>query len=179
MNLPNRLTLLRILLIPLCLVLVVLGLNVLAGVVFIIAALTDFLDGYIARRDKLVTNFGKFADPVADKILALCVMIVLIPYAGYPWWAVAIVAARELAVDGLRLVAVEQGIVIAAGKLGKVKTNLQFFSIISALFMLPHALTLTLCLLMGALTILSGAQYFMASRALFQQDVRGHRPGAE
>ncbi len=167
MNLPNKLTLLRILLIPLCILLVVLGQNIAAGVLFIIAAVTDFLDGYIARRDKLVTNFGKFADPVADKILSLCVMVVLIPYTGYPWWAAVIVAARELAVDGLRLVAVEQGIVIAAGKLGKIKTNLQFFSILSALFMLPYGITLALCILMSILTVISGIQYFLASKELF------------
>ena len=167
MNLPNKLTLLRIALIPLCVLLIVLGQNIWAGVLFLLASLTDFLDGYIARRDKIVTNFGKFADPVADKILSLVVMIVLVPYLSYPWWAACIVAARELAVDGLRLVAVEQGIVISAGMLGKIKTNLQFFSILSALFMLPTALTLVLCILMSLMTIISGVQYFMASRKLF------------
>lgn len=167
MNLPNRLTLLRILLIPVCILLVVLGQFIAAGVLFVIASLTDFLDGYIARRDNLVTNFGKFADPVADKILTLCLMIVLIPYLGYPWWGAVIVAARELAVDGLRLVAVEQGIVISAGMLGKIKTNLQMFSIISALFLLPAALTLILCIAMSVFTVISGVQYFLASKALF------------
>ncbi|HQA98579.1 MAG TPA: CDP-alcohol phosphatidyltransferase family protein, partial [Clostridia bacterium] len=85
MNLPNRLTLLRIALIPLCVLFIILNLNILAGVVFIIASLTDFLDGHIARRDNIVTNFGKFADPVADKILVLAVMIALIPSGAYPW----------------------------------------------------------------------------------------------
>lgn len=166
MNLPNKLTLLRIAMIPLCILLVVLGQYTLAGVVFIIAGLTDFLDGHIARKQGLITNFGRFADPVADKILSLCVMVALIPYLNYPWWAVCIVAARELAVDGLRMVAVEQGVVISAGKLGKIKTNFQFFSIISALFLLPWGLTLTLCILMSALTVISGIQYFYASRHL-------------
>lgn len=167
MNLPNKLTILRILMIPLCILMILLGWNVPAGIVFVLASLTDFLDGYIARRDNLVTNFGKFADPVADKILSLSVMIVLIPYLSYPWWAAVIVAARELAVDGLRLVAVEQGLVIPAGKLGKIKTNFQFLSVLSALFMLPQGITLALCVIMSILTIVSGAQYFIASKDLF------------
>lgn len=167
MNLPNRLTLLRIALIPLCVLFIILNLNILSGVVFIIASLTDFLDGHIARRDNIVTNFGKFADPVADKILVLAVMIALIPSGAYPWWAACIVAARELSVDGLRLVAVEQGLVIPAGKLGKIKTSFQFFSVLSALFGLPAAVTLTLCIIMAVLTVISGIQYFAASRHVF------------
>ena len=170
MNLPNKLTILRILMIPLCVLFVMLGWYVPAGIVFILAAVTDFLDGYIARKQNIVTNFGKFADPVADKILALCAMVVLIPTLQFPWWAVCIVAARELAVDGLRLVAVEKGIVIPAGNLGKVKTNFQFFSVLSALFLLPHWLTLTLCIIMSLLTVISGAQYFIASKALFAKE---------
>lgn len=167
MNLPNKLTLLRILLIPLCILLILLGWYLWAGLLFILASLTDFLDGYIARKQNIVTNFGKFADPVADKILSLCVMIAMIPTLAYPWWAACVVAARELAVDGLRLVAVEQGIVIPAGKLGKIKTNFQFFSILSALFLLPYAITLTLCIIMSILTVVSGVQYFIASKDLF------------
>lgn len=170
MNLPNKLTILRILMIPLCVLFVMLGWYVPAGIVFILAAVTDFLDGYIARKQNIVTNFGKFADPVADKILALCVMVVLIPTLQFPWWAVCIVAARELAVDGLRLVAVEKGIVIPAGNLGKVKTNFQFFSVLSALFLLPHWLTLALCIIMSLLTVISGAQYFIVSKALFAKE---------
>ncbi len=166
MNLPNKLTLLRIALIPLCVLLIVVGAPIPAGIVFVLAGLTDFVDGYIARKRNIVTNFGKFADPVADKILSLCVMVVLIPYLNYPWWAVCIVAARELAVDGLRLVAVEQGIVISAGKLGKIKTNFQFFSVISALFLLPNTITMILCVIMSILTIVSGVQYFYGARHL-------------
>lgn len=166
MNLPNKLTLLRILMIPLCILLTMLNLNIWAGIVFILAALTDFLDGYLARKHKIVTNFGKFADPVADKILSLTMMIVLIHWAAFPWWAVCIVAARELAIDGLRLVAVEQGVVIPAGKLGKVKTNFQFLCVLSSLFLAPYWLTLSLCILMSLLTVVSGLQYFIASRSL-------------
>lgn len=168
MNLPNKLTLLRVLLIPFCVLLLYLGWMVPGAIVFGIAMFTDFLDGYLARKNNLITNFGKFADPVADKILAICVMIVLQHQGLYPWWAVAIVAARELAVDGLRLVAVERGIVIPAGNLGKLKTNAQFFSILSAMLSGPHWLTLTLVILMSLLTIVSGVQYFLGAGDLLK-----------
>ena len=167
MNLPNKLTLFRVVLIPLCLLFTLLNLNVLAAIFFITACLTDFFDGYIARKQGIVTNFGKFADPVADKILALTMMIALLARGDYFWWATCIVAARELAVDGLRMVSVAEGIVIPAGNLGKIKTNFQFFSVLSALFLLPHWITLTLCILMSLLTIISGLQYFIASKELF------------
>ncbi len=170
MNLPNRLTLLRVAMIPLCLLFILLGWHIPAAVVFALASATDWLDGYIARRDKLVTNFGKFADPVADKVLVLSVMVVLLAQGNYAWWGVVIVAARELMVDGLRLVAVEQGIVIPAGKLGKVKTVAQMFSVMSALLFLPGWITLCLTILMSALTAVSGWQYFNGGRALFKHN---------
>ncbi len=170
MNLPNRLTLLRVALIPFCLLFIMLGWHIPAAIVFVVAALTDLLDGYLARRDKMVTNFGKFADPVADKILSLTVMVALLAQGLYPWWAVCIVAARELAVDGLRLIAVEKGQVIAAGPLGKIKTNAQFFSIISALLHLPGWITLILVIAMSVLTVLSGLQYFYNGRKLFEEN---------
>lgn len=170
MNLPNRLTLLRVLLIPVCLLFIVLGWYGLAAAVFIAASLTDFLDGYLARSKKLITNFGKFADPVADKILVLCVMIALQFQGMYPWWAVCIVAARELAVDGLRLVAVEQGHVIAAAPLGKFKTVFQMLSLISAMLFLPLWLTMTLVVIMSLLTIISGVDYFLKARPMFRNN---------
>lgn len=166
MNLPNRLTILRILLIPFCVALALLNYNVLSCIIFVIACLTDFLDGYIARKKKIITNFGKFADPVADKILAISMMVVLLYRGDFPWWALLIVLVRELAVDGLRLVAVDQGIVIAAGNLGKIKTNLQFFTVISALLKLQSGITITLCIAMCLLTLISGVQYFLASKDL-------------
>lgn len=168
MNLPNRLTILRVLMIPLCLALILLGHYAFAAAVFLLAALTDFLDGYLARRDKLVTNFGKFADPVADKLLVLTVMIAMLAVGRYPWWAVVIVAMRELAVDGLRLVAVEQGVVIPAGNLGKVKTNAQFISVVASLLLPASPFTLALQILMAALTLISGAQYFYGARELLK-----------
>lgn len=171
MNLPNQLTILRIVMIPVCLLLWALGQPVFAAVVFALAAITDFLDGYIARKQNIVTTFGKFADPVADKILVLTAMIFLCADHLIPAWAVSIVAARELMVDGLRLVSAGKGNVIAAGWLGKIKTNLQFFCVLSAM-LLPkdHLATMILSIAMAVMTVISGVQYFWAARHVFKED---------
>ena len=171
MNLPNQLTLLRVALIPVCLALWALGQPLWAAAVFALAAVTDFLDGYIARKQKIVTVFGKFADPVADKILVLTAMIFLCADGRIPAWAVCVVAARELMVDGLRLVAVGKGNVIAAGWLGKIKTNLQYFCVVSAM-LLPqgHWVTLALAIAMTAMTIWSGVNYFLGAKDVFRED---------
>lgn len=170
MNLPNKLTILRVAMIPLCLLFALLGFHTAAAGVFALAALTDLLDGHIARKHNMVTNFGKFADPVADKILVLSVMIVLLYQGLFPWWAVCVVAIRELAVDGLRLVAVEQGLVIPAGKLGKFKTNAQIFAVLAALLFLPGWLVMALAVIMSVLTVISGIQYFYGARSVFQME---------
>ena len=169
MNLPNKLTLLRICLIPLCLLLWALGLPIPAAIAFAMAAITDFFDGYIARKQNIVTVFGKFADPVADKVLVLTAMVFLCADGHLPAWAVSIVAARELLVDGLRLVAAGKGNVIAAGWLGKIKTNLQYFCVVAAM-VLPkgHWLTLTFTILMAIMTVWSGAQYVWGHREIFR-----------
>lgn len=157
MNLPNKLTIFRILLIPvIILVYSVKQLresfilfpnlsqaNFIILLIMFIGAMTDFLDGHIARRDNLVTNFGKFLDPIADKMLTFTGFIVLMQQNSYnqiisggtsatliTWWMVLIIFARETIVTGLRLLAVEQGRVIAASKYGKIKTTLQFITII-------------------------------------------------
>lgn len=169
MNLPNKLTIARVLMIPLCLIFVMARWNVPAAIFFVIACLTDFLDGYIARKQGIVTNFGKFADPVADKVLVLTMMTALLARGDYFWWAACVVAARELAVDGLRLVAVDQGIVIPAGKLGKLKTNAQFASILASLLGAAYGLALGLAILMALLTLVSGIQYFYGGKDLFRQ----------
>ena len=170
MNLPNKLTILRVAMIPLCLLFALLGFHTAGAGVFALAALTDLLDGHIARKHNMVTNFGKFADPVADKILVLSVMIVLLYQGLFPWWAVCVVAIRELAVDGLRLVAVEQGLVIPAGKLGKFKTNAQIFSVLAALLFLPGWLVMALAVIMSVLTVISGIQYFYGAKSVFQME---------
>lgn len=169
MNLPNKLTIFRVALIPVCCLLLGLNLMTWAAGVFLLAAFTDFLDGYIARKQGLVTVFGKFADPVADKLLVLTAMIFLTEMGLLPAWAVCIVAARELMVDGLRLVASGKGKVVAAGLLGKLKTNAQFLCVLSAMLALPELVTLILTILMAALTLISGAQYFIQLKDVFTE----------
>lgn len=172
MNWPNRLTLLRVLLIPVCLVFLSIDTplcQTLALTVLILAALTDWLDGYLARRCGLVTNFGKFLDPVADKLLVLCVMVTLCGLGRFPAWACVIVLFRELAVDGLRLVAMEQGKVIAAGPLGKLKTTLQLSMLV--VYVLknqpfgPFPMDRILLAAAMVMTVASGVDYFVRNRA--------------
>ena len=160
MNLPNRLTVLRVALVPAVCLLIGLGLYPWAAAVFALGALTDFLDGYLARRDGLITVFGKFLDPVADKLLVLTAMIMLTEKGLLPAWAAVIVAARELAVDGLRLVASGSGKVVAAKMPGKIKTVLQLLCVLSALILRVHPVTTVLTIAMAVMTVVSGAIYF-------------------
>ena len=160
MKLPNKLTILRVVLVPAVCVLIGLGLYPWAAAVFTLAALTDFLDGYLARRDGLVTVFGKFLDPVADKLLVLTAMIMLAEKGLLPAWAAVVVAARELAVDGLRLVASGSGKVVAAKMPGKIKTVLQLMCVLSALILGRHVITTVLTAAMAVRTVSSGGIYF-------------------
>ena len=124
MNLPNKLTLLRVCMIPVFVVLALrpaFGCQIAATLVFALASFTDMLDGKIARKRNLVTNFGKFADPIADKLLVMSAMIVMVGQGRIPSWVCVLILAREFVISGFRLVAVEGGRVIAAGKLGKLK----------------------------------------------------------
>ena len=125
LNLPNKLTLLRMALVPVYLVLLAYGFNWLALIVFACASITDALDGKIARKHNLITNFGKFMDPIADKLLTHTAFIMLCAMGRLNVVACIIFIAREFVVSGLRLVAVEQGHVIATGMSGKIKTVLQ------------------------------------------------------
>ena len=125
LNLPNKLTMLRMVLVPVYLVLLAVGLDWPALIVFAVASITDLLDGKIARKHGLVTNFGKFMDPIADKMLTHTAFIMLCAMGRLNVVACIIFVAREFVVSGLRLVAVEQGHVIAAGMSGKIKTVLQ------------------------------------------------------
>lgn len=143
MNLPNKLTIFRIILVPIMVIIPLLGINgKLSGIpieliiidsIFIIASITDKLDGYLARKKHQVTSFGKFLDPLADKILVLAAMMMLVEMQKLPAWIPIIVLAREFVVSGYRLIAVEQGgEVIAASKWGKLKTVTQMIAIILA-----------------------------------------------
>ena len=140
MNLPNKLTLLRVILIPFFVVFL-LGADTFgpwsvyaALAIFIIASLTDMLDGKIARKYNLVTNFGKFMDPLADKLLVVSALVCYVDMGRIPSWIVLIIIAREFIISGFRLVAAESGIVIAASYWGKIKTTVQMITII---FMMP------------------------------------------
>jgi len=170
MNLPNKLTVIRIALVPVCLILLALGCPIAAGAVFAIASITDFVDGHLARKNNMVTNFGKFADPIADKILTATMMILMASKGLLPVWLPIIVVIRELMVDGLRLIAVEKGTVVAAGMSGKVKTALQMITIIYACAF-QNVLGLLLSIISAALTIYSGAEYFYKLRHLFMKDL--------
>lgn len=144
MNLPNKLTIFRIILVPIMVIIPFLGINgyflgipieyLIIDLIFIIASLTDKLDGYLARKNNEITTFGKFLDPLADKILVLAAMVMLVEMDKLPAWIPIIVLAREFMVSGYRLVAVEKGgKVIAASKWGKLKTVTQMVAIILAL----------------------------------------------
>ena len=147
----------------------------LAMLVFAVASLTDYLDGYLARKNNLTTNFGKFADPLADKMLVMTAFIILVELGMAPAWVVAIIVCRELAVTGLRLILVEQGgTVLAAALPGKIKTVTQMFAIIFLLIdnfpLQAISLPLGQILLYTCLffTIYSGIDYFWNARHIFK-----------
>ena len=129
MNLPIKLTMARILAVPVFIVLYMMGHNIIATIVFILASLTDMLDGQIARKRGLVTNFGKIMDPLADKILVYSAFICMVQIGIVPGWMLVIILFREFIVSGLRTVAAADGTVIAAGKTGKLKTILQMIAV--------------------------------------------------
>ncbi len=167
LNLPNILTVVRCALVPLMAGLCYLPEDLLwiPGAVFALAASTDWLDGYLARKHNLITDFGKFLDPLADKLLVLTALVMLVHLGRVPAWLTAGILARELAVDGLRMIAVGKGRVIAAAWSGKVKTFSQM-GLILLLFFTGWAwnenpLTLILCAWVAFITLFSGVQYFV------------------
>lgn len=171
-HIPNLLTIGRILIIPVFIVLLTVGktqlTQFLAAALFAIASATDYLDGYLARKWKVVSNFGKFADPMADKILVMTAFILLVELKMAPAWMVAIIVCRELAVTGLRLLLVETGgTVLAAAMPGKIKTFSQMFSIVFLLcgWRLIGDITLYIALFF---TLYSGYDYFKGASFLFK-----------
>jgi len=182
MNIPNRITLSRILLIPIFILLLSLPLDwgswsigtmtlpivhFVAALIFIIASGTDWLDGYYARKYNLITNLGKFLDPMADKLLVTAAYVLLIELGLAPAWLVIIILSREFAVTGLRLVAAGEGIVLAASPLGKWKTTFQLLSIS---FILLHNFPFSylgwpvgkiMLYIALILTVISGVDYFI------------------
>ena len=167
MNLPNKLTLLRVVLIPVFVVLLLLEggqndtLRIAALIVFCFASFTDFLDGQIARRNNLVTNFGKFMDPLADKLLVCSALICMIELGQLPSWYVITVIAREVIISGFRLVAADNGIVIAASWWGKFKTTFQMLTVILLILNIPalHTVTLIIAGVAFVLTLVSLLDY--------------------
>ena len=136
MNLPNKLSMLRICMIPVFVILALMSApaaQYAAVAVFILASITDALDGHIARKNGLVTNFGKFIDPIADKLLVMSALVVLVERGRMPGWVCIVMLAREFAISGFRLVAAGTGKVIAAGILGKIKTVTQMIAVIALL----------------------------------------------
>ena len=171
MNLPNKLTIARVICVPIFVVLYYLDLNLWACIVFVIASITDMLDGRIARSRNLVTNFGKIMDPLADKVLVYAAFCLFIEKGVMPGWMLIIILAREFAVSGMRTVAASQGTVVAAGMTGKIKTVLQMFAVIF-LLLAPYAKALDITgkvLLWASLvmTIVSGAEYIIKNKNVF------------
>jgi CDP-diacylglycerol--glycerol-3-phosphate 3-phosphatidyltransferase len=164
MNTANKLTMIRVVLIPVFIVLLYLGRTIPALAVFIVASVTDFVDGYVARKYNLVIDFGKFMDPLADKLLVMSAMAWFVEVGWMPGWAFFIVLAREFAVTGLRLVAVEQGLVIAAGKSGKVKTASTMVGIILMLAVPGDLLNLICVAVIVITTVYSGIEYFIQNK---------------
>lgn len=171
-NLPNLLTVVRIVMIPIFLVFASIPESLLwhrlAAVIFAVASLTDYLDGYLARKWQVVTNFGKFADPLADKMLVMSAFIMLVGLDLAPAWVSALIICRELGVTGLRLLLVETGgEVLAAAMPGKIKTVTQMLAVI---FLLMHWSLLGTVMLYISLffTLYSGYDYFKGASFLFK-----------
>ncbi|MCU9593022.1 CDP-diacylglycerol--glycerol-3-phosphate 3-phosphatidyltransferase [Caldibacillus thermolactis] len=190
MNIPNRITLARVCMIPLFVIFMVLDFpwgevqfgdvtltvaQLLATLIFIIASTTDWIDGYYARKYNLVTNLGKFLDPLADKLLVSSAFIILVEYGLAPSWVVILIISREFAVTGLRLILAGGGEVVAANMLGKIKTWTQIIAIIALLLEnvpfsyidFPFAdIMLYIALFF---TLWSGLDYFMKNKQVFSQ----------
>jgi CDP-diacylglycerol--glycerol-3-phosphate 3-phosphatidyltransferase len=175
-NVPNVLTVLRILAVPVIVVALLEETpdgDVLAAAVFALAAVTDGLDGYIARRREAVTTFGKLMDPLADKLLIVAALVTLVSLGRLAAWVAMVIIARELAVTGLRTIAAEQGVVIAASWLGKLKTALQVAAVFALITWDPAPVAVhVLVYLAVALTVISGADYFLGVRRRIEEERR-------
>ena len=172
MNLPNKLTVLRVIMIPFFVVFMLADMgrtgDYIALALFCLASLTDFFDGYLARKNHLVTNFGKFMDPLADKLLVGSAAICLIEMGRIPAWVVVILISREFIISGFRLIAADNGVVIAASMWGKFKTVCQMFMTIALILHLdtPVWAVVEQALIWGsvALTIVSLVDYIYKNR---------------
>lgn len=167
MTTANKLTLLRVLLIPVFMLVLYLGFkgsSYVALAIFIIASITDFVDGRIARSRHEITDFGKFMDPLADKVLVFAAMMWFVEAGTFPAWAVLIVITRELAVTGMRLVAVGEGRVIAAAWSGKIKTASTMVCLMLKFLAIPDWLNTVCIIVIVGTTVYSGIEYFYKNR---------------
>ena len=177
MNLPNKITVFRILMIPFfvaCMLIKEIPYHeIIAGVIFIIAALSDLIDGKIARRFNLVTNFGKFMDPLADKLLVQSALLCFVANGLLPAWIAIVIMSREFIISGFRLVAADKGIVIAAGYLGKLKTVFQMVMSVMLIFHFSHPVWLATeqIFIWGSLilTIVSLVDYFIKNKDVLKE----------
>lgn len=174
LNLPNKLTLLRVIMIPFFIVMLLMNdgettmFRYIAAGIFIVASLTDWLDGAIARKYNLVTNFGKFMDPLADKLLVCSALICLVALEQFPVWMVIVIVSREFIISGFRLVAAEQGLVIAASYWGKFKTVTQMIAIILMILNISALYMVTTIVMWAALilTVVSLIDYIVKNHAV-------------
>ena len=179
MNLPNKITLIRVLMVPIFLIIFNLDFQYstyIAAIIFILASLTDTLDGYIARSRNLVTNFGKFVDPLADKVLVSAALISLVEVGKAPAWIVIVIIAREFTITGFRVIAASEGITIAASPLGKLKTATQLIAIIALLLnnfpfrIINIPFDIIMLYISLLFTILSGIDYIYKNKDLLKLD---------
>ena len=174
MNLPNKLTMMRVIMVPFFMVFAAMShmgtpqfnatYALIAGILFAVASFTDFLDGYLARKNHLVTDFGKFMDPLADKVLVMAALLWFVEAGRLPAWVLLVVIVREFAVTALRLIAVERGRVIAAAWSGKVKTASTMVCICLMLLIARPALDLVCAAVILVTTVYSGAEYFVKNK---------------
>lgn len=177
MNLPNKLTILRVIMIPFFVLFLMMdgGTNstyrYIAAAIFIVASLTDLLDGNIARKYNLVTNFGKFMDPLADKLLVCSALICLIELGQLPAWMVIIIISREFIISGFRLVASDNGVVIAASYWGKFKTTFQMVAVVLLIFNIPalSMVTTAVVWIAVALTVISLVDYIAKNSKVLRE----------
>lgn len=179
MNLPNKLTILRVILVPVFVLFMLADLGIpgqkyIALAIFVIASLTDTLDGYIARKYNLITNFGKFMDPLADKLLVCSALICFVSLDRMPTWIVLLIIAREFIISGFRLVAADQGIVLAASWWGKSKTICQMITVIVLIAAFPGqaAFVIEQILIYAslALTVISLLDYLIKNRSVLTEE---------
>ncbi|MCL2424868.1 MAG: CDP-diacylglycerol--glycerol-3-phosphate 3-phosphatidyltransferase [Oscillospiraceae bacterium] len=174
MNLANKLTMLRVLMIPVFVVILYLEFTYsiyVAMTVFILATLTDLADGYVARKKNLITDFGKFMDPLADKVLTFAALLWFIEVGLIPAWLVLIVVLREFMVTGMRLVASSKGRVVAAGVSGKIKTLVGNLCIIAMFLPLLDWMLIVCWVLIGVTTVVSGVEYFVKNKDIMKMDM--------